>query len=84
MLVLSEFEFIGQEGFFLLPTESVLGLILVDFFLVEGLENFDLIFVDFLDPAEAESGEEVEIGGVGVFGVEFGDEISNVLLLYLF
>ena len=71
LLVLSEFEFIGLEGLFLLSAESVLGLIWVDFFLVKGLEDFDLIFVDFLDPAEAESGEEVEIGRVGIFGVKF-------------
>ena len=71
LLVLSEFEFIGQEGLLLLPAESVLGLIRVDFFLIKGLENFDLIFVNFFDSAEAESGEEVEISGVGVFRVEF-------------
>ena len=53
LLILSKFEFIRQEGLFLLPAESIFRLILVDFLLVEGLEHFDLIFMDFFDSAEA-------------------------------
>ena len=53
LLILSKFEFIRQKGLFLLPAESIFRFILVHFFLVEGLEHFDLIFMDFLDSAEA-------------------------------
>jgi hypothetical protein len=74
LLVLPEAELVGRQP--LLHVELAAGLLAVP--LVEVGEDGHLVLGDGPLAAEAESREEVEVGGVGVFLIQMGDEVVDV------